>query len=65
MAQSDECLTGDQEVAVMEINHEIFSMVILPLLLIQARQLSVLGERICAQYWLTTERTMPVQEKYG
>ena len=53
MAQSDEHLTGDQEVAgliplgqeysVAEIDHEIFSMVILSLLLIQEGQLSVSG----------------------
>ena len=45
--------TGDQEVAgstpaeVMEIGHEIFSMVILSLWLIQEGQLSVSGERMC------------------
>ena len=50
--------TGDQEVAgstpargqqhsFVEIDHEIFSMVILPLPLIQKVQLSVSGERIC------------------
>ena len=48
---------GDQEVAgstpasrqhsLEEIDHEIFSMVILSLLLIQEWQLSVSGERIC------------------
>ena len=49
--------TGDQEVAgsapakVGEIDHEIFSTVILSLPLIQEGQLSVSGE--CAQYWLT------------
>ena len=31
----------------MEIDHEIFSTVILSLLLIQERQLSVSGERMC------------------
>ena len=36
----------------MEIDHEIFSMVILSLPLIQEGQLSVSGEK-CAQYWLT------------
>ena len=45
--------TGDQEVAgstpaeVGEIDHEIFSMVILSLLLIQEGQMSVSGERMC------------------
>ena len=52
------CPTGDQEVAgsnphqgwqhsFMEIDHEIFSTVILSLPLIQERQLSVSGERMC------------------
>ena len=57
MAQLDARPTGDQEVAVqppprsatsfMEIGHEIFSTVILSLLLIQEGQLSVSGKRIC------------------
>ena len=57
MVQLDARPTGDQEVAssipawsatsVMEIDHEIFSMVILSLPLIQGGQLSVCGERIC------------------
>ena len=47
---------GDQEVAestpaevgnIVEIDHEIFSMVILSLPLIQEGQLSVSGERMC------------------
>ena len=52
------CLTGDQEVTgstptevgnilIVEIDHEIFSTVILSLLLIQEGQLSVSGERMC------------------
>ena len=52
------CPTGDQEVAgstphrsrqhsFLEIDHEIFSMVILSLLLIQEGQLSVSGKRMC------------------
>ena len=51
------CPTGDQEVAgstpamvgniSVEIDHEIFSTVILSLLLIQEGQLSVSGERMC------------------
>ena len=53
--------TGDQEVAgstpgrqhsFVEIDHEIFSMVILSLSLIQEGQLSV-SVKECAQYWLT------------
>ena len=39
--------TGDQEVAFVEIDHEIFSMVILSLPLIQEGQLSVSGVRMC------------------
>ena len=44
MAQSDMCLTGDQEAvglrqySFMEIDHEIISMVILPFSLIQEGQ---------------------------
>ena len=49
------CPTGDQEVvsstpaehSFVEIDHEIFSMVILSLRLIQEGQLSVSGERMC------------------
>ena len=58
MAQLDACPSGDQEVmgstprrgqqySFMEIDHEIFSTVILSLLLIQEGQLSVSGERMC------------------
>ena len=56
MALLDACQAGDQEVAsltpyrqhsFMEIDHEIFSVVILFLLLIQEGQLSVSGKRIC------------------
>ena len=61
VAQLDACPTGDQEVAgltptqevagltptFMEIDHEIFSTVILSLLLIQEGQYSVSGKRIC------------------
>ena len=57
MAQFDAYPTGDQEVAgsillgwhilSRRFDHEIFSRVILPLLLIQERQLSVSGERMC------------------
>ena len=57
VAQLDACPTGDQEVAdstpprsaafFWEIDHEIFSTVILSLPLIQEGQLSVSGERMC------------------
>ena len=39
--------TGDQEVAFVETDNEIFSAVILSLPLIQEGQLSVSGERVC------------------
>ena len=35
-----------------EIDHEIFSTVILSLLLIQEGKLSVTCERMCTEYWL-------------
>ena len=59
MARLDAHPTGDQKIAgsdppprgrqhsFVEIGHEIFSIVILSLLLIQERQLSVSGERMC------------------
>ena len=64
VAQSGGCPPGDQEVAssipapvrqhyFMEIDHEIFSNVILSLLLIKEGQLSVAGKRMCTWYWLT------------
>ena len=37
----------------VEIDHEIFSLVILSLLLIQEGKLSVTCKRICTEYWLT------------
>ena len=37
----------------VEIGHEIISTASLSLLLIQVRQLSVTGERMCTKYWLT------------
>ena len=40
-------LGGSVGCSVVEIDHEIFSMVILSLLLIQEGQLSVSGERMC------------------
>ena len=55
--QWDDSPTGDQEVtvqshwiwqhSVMEIDHEIFSLVILSILLIHEGQLSVSGKRMC------------------
>ena len=53
VAQMDACPTGDQQVtgsiqhSSMEIDHRIFSKIILSLLLIQEGQLSVSGERMC------------------
>ena len=50
MAQLDACPIGDQEDrqhSFVAIDHEIFSMVILSLLLFQDGQLSVSGERMC------------------
>ena len=48
---SDARPTGDQEVAgfilVLEVQHEIFSTIILRLPVIQEEQLSVSGERTC------------------
>ena len=64
MAQLDARPTDVQEVAgsippgrqhsFVEIDHEIFSTIILSLLLIQEGQLSVSGE-----HWLTTQKTKP------
>ena len=39
--------------SVVKIDHEIFSMVILSLPLIQERQLQVTGKIMCTEYWLT------------
>ena len=39
-----------------DIYHEIISMVILPLPLIQEGQISVSGKSMCTKYWLTTEK---------
>ena len=44
--------------ALLEIDHELFSMVIL-LLLIQEGLFSVTSERICTKYWLTTLSSLP------
>ena len=55
------CLTPDPEAAslatyvtVMEINQEIFSLVIFTPLLNQEWQLSVTGKRMCTKYLLTS-----------
>ena len=37
----------------MVIDHEIMSMVILPLLLLQVGQLLIADESVCTEYWLT------------
>ena len=47
-----------------EIDHEIFSTVILSFPLIQEGQLSVFGEKNVHEYWLTTGG-QPAQEKCG
>ena len=47
----------------MEIDHEIFSVVILSLLLIQEGQLSVSGERMCTILVNNLEDLKPAQEK--
>ena len=49
-----------QQHSFMKIDHEIFSVVILSLPLIQEGQLSV-SDTECAQYWLTAWRTKPAQ----
>ena len=48
----------------VEIDHEIFSTVLLSLPLIKEEQLSVSGEK-CAQYWLAAYRTKPAQLTCG
>ena len=61
-------LTGDQEVAGLtptgvkswRFDHEIFSTVILSLLLIQEVQLSVPNEKMCT-ILVNAKKTMPVQ----
>ena len=62
-AQLDAHSTGDQEVMssrlrsgnilIVEIDHEIFSTIILSLPLIQEGKLSVTCKRMCTEYWLT------------
>ena len=61
MAQSDAHLTDDQFTGLTPagfrqhsfVDHEVFSKVILSLLLIQEGQLSVSGEKKVLKYWLT------------
>ena len=50
---------------IMEIDHEIISVYILPLLLIQEGQLSVTGKNknYVHKYWLMAQRTKPAQEE--
>ena len=43
-----------QQHSFVEIGHEIISTAILSLPLIQVRQLSVTGEKMCTKYWLST-----------
>ena len=47
----------------MEIDHEIFSTLILSLLLVQEGQLSVSGERMCTVLFNYLEDLKPAQEK--
>ena len=69
MAQSDVCPTGDQEVAgsvparssnisFVEMDHEMFSTIIVSLPLIQEGQLSVSGERMCTSTGLVWPQTL-------
>ena len=51
------------KILIVKIDHEIFSTVILSLLLIQEGQLSVSGERMYTKYSLTALRSKPVQKK--
>ena len=48
----------------MESNHEITSLVILPLQLILERQFSFTGKIMYTKYLLPAERTKPAQEKW-
>ena len=56
ITRSDEQVrsSGPAKHSLMEIGHEIISMAILSLPLIQIGQLSVTGIRMCTKYWLTT-----------
>ena len=47
----------------VEIDHEIISTAILPLLQIQEGQLAVTGKSMCTQYWLTTLSSEEVSMK--
>ena len=72
VAQLDACLTGDYEVAgstpaglatfFMEIDHEIFSTVILSHPLIQEGQLSVSGKRMCTVLLNLLEDCLPCKD---
>ena len=48
-----------QPLAFMEIDHEIISMVIFLLWLIQEGLLSVTSEIMCTEYWLTLSLSLP------
>ena len=66
-----DCLTADpgvksqltelSHIIFVEIDNEIISKVILPLLLFQEGQLSVTGKCMCTKYCLTTELSLPMK----
>ena len=71
VAQLDACSTGDQEIAspvqhhsFVEIDPEIFSTVILSLLLIQEGKLSVTCKRMCTEYCRHIINAIPGSMKY-
>ena len=53
-----------QQHSSVKIDHEIFSMVIFSLLLIQEGQLSLWQQNV-HKYWLSPKRAKPAQEKCG
>ena len=57
---TDTCLTAEScSHTIVEIDHEIISTAILPLLLIQGGVFSVTNESMCMKYWLTAKSIMP------
>ena len=54
MQQSQVQSSSPAKHSFVEIDHEIISMAILSLPLIQVGQLSVTGVRMCTKYWSTT-----------
>ena len=52
-----------QQHSFVEIDHEIFSTVILSFPLIRKGQVSVFWQKNVHMYWLTSYRTKPAQEK--